>query len=101
MMIPSKTYGLYILLPFLAIANGLTFPNNNALVSNMTSKEHQGEILGISQSLQSLSQAIPPVIAGITAGIFYKLPIIISAVLTFIAWLIFIIFFHLKRKVKV
>jgi DHA1 family tetracycline resistance protein-like MFS transporter len=101
MMVPSQSYSLYIILPFLAIANGLTFPNNNALISNMSSYEHQGEILGISQSLQSLSQAIPPVLAGIAAGIYYKLPIIMSVVLTFSAWLVFIIFFHLKRKVKV
>ncbi|MGV8172374.1 MAG: MFS transporter [Candidatus Woesearchaeota archaeon] len=100
MLIPHKAIGLYFIIPFMAIFNGLTMPNMNALISDLASKENQGEIMGINQSFQSLGMAVPPLIAGFFAAIHFILPVIIGSALIFIAWLVFMIFFrrqHIKR----
>lgn len=99
MLVPSKASGLYFIVPFMAIANGLTMPNMNALISSLASKENQGEIMGINQSFQSLGMAIPPLLAGFFAAIHFILPVVIGSILIFLAWLVFMIFFrrqHMK-----
>jgi DHA1 family tetracycline resistance protein-like MFS transporter len=100
MVLPNKSLGLYLITPFMAVANGLILPNMNALISNLSSKENQGEIIGINQSFQSLGMAIPPLLAGFIATIHYSLPIIVGSILVFGAWLVFMIFFrtqHMKQ----
>jgi DHA1 family tetracycline resistance protein-like MFS transporter len=94
MLIPNKAIGLYFIIPFMAIFNGLTMPNMNALISNLASKENQGEIMGINQSFQSLGMTIPPLIAGFLAAVHFILPVVIGSALIFIAWLVFMIFFR-------
>ncbi|GIU69462.1 MAG: tetracycline resistance MFS efflux pump [Candidatus Woesearchaeota archaeon] len=98
MLFPSKDSGIYFIAPFIAIFSGLTMPNNNALISNLTAPENQGEVLGINQSLQSLGLAIPALIAGFFSGIHYTLPIILSSMSLFIAWGIFMLFFRKQHK---
>jgi DHA1 family tetracycline resistance protein-like MFS transporter len=99
MLVPNKSSGLYFIVPFMAIANGLTMPNMNALISGLASKENQGEIMGINQSFQSLGMAIPPLLAGFFAAIHFILPVIIGSALIFLAWLVFMIFFR-KQHMK-
>lgn len=98
-IIPNDASYLYILAPLIAINQGLLSPNLQTLVSNNALPEEQGEILGINQSVQSLGQAIPPIIAGFVVAMNIKLPIILSSVFTFIAFLIFIIFYYKRKKV--
>jgi DHA1 family tetracycline resistance protein-like MFS transporter len=100
MLLPSNASGLFFIIPIMAIANGLTLPNMNALISNLASKENQGEIMGVSQSIQSFAMAIPPLIAGAFAAIHYVLPVIIGSVTIFMAWLVFVIFFKQKHRMK-
>ncbi len=97
LLIPNQSKYIYLILPFVAISNGLTMPNQSALVSNMTEKSKQGEILGINQSIQSLGSAIPPIIAGVIVSIDKILPITVSATCVFIAWLIFLVFFKPQK----
>ena len=97
LLIPDQSKYIYLILPFVAMSNGLSMPNQTALVSNMTEKTRQGEILGINQSIQSLASAFPPIIAGIIVSIDKILPITVSATCIFIAWLIFLLFFKPKK----
>ncbi len=97
LLIPDESKYIYFILSFVAMSNGLSMPNQTALVSNMTEKSRQGEILGINQSIQSLASAIPPIIAGIIVSIDKILPITVAAICIFIAWLIFLIFFKAKK----
>ena len=98
MSIPKNPLYLYFITPFLAVSNAFTFPNSSAIVSNLSAKDSQGEILGISQSVQALAQVIPPVIAGFAISINYNLPIYISSTLIFIAWIVFTLLFNKKDK---
>ncbi len=81
---------IYVLMPMVAICNGLTMPNMSAVVSNSADKQSQGEIMGITASLQSLGSAIPPVIAGFIVAFHLSLPTIIAGVLIFCGWLVFV-----------
>jgi DHA1 family tetracycline resistance protein-like MFS transporter len=98
LLIPNKSLDLYLFLPFLAIFQGLTQPNVTAIISNLSTKESQGEILGIKQSIQSLGMATPPIIAGFIVAINTSLPTIIAGILTISAWVIFIFFLRKKRR---
>ncbi len=98
LLIPDKSWMLLIVLPFVAISNGLTQPNSTAMISNLSSKESQGEVLGINQSIQSLGMAIPPIIAGIISTIDRILPIFMASCFVFLAWVIFLAFYSNRKQ---
>ena len=100
LLLPQHSLYLYFVLPIVSIAQGVTMPNTTALVSNAVTLQDQGEILGINQSVQSLAFALPPVIAGIITAIDIRLPILIASVFAFLAWLVFIVFYHLSEHKK-
>ncbi|MBU2566737.1 MFS transporter [Patescibacteria group bacterium] len=96
-IIPSQNYILYLIIPILAISFGFINPNFSTIISNSTTPTAQGEILGLRQSVVSLSQAIPPILAGISLSISTSMPIIISSAVLFIAW---IVFFFLGKQTE-
>ena len=98
LLIPQQSYLLYFLNPFVAIFQGLTQPNQTSIVSSLASKENQGEMLGIQQSLQSLAFTIPPIIAGFLLNFDVALPMIVAAAMTLMAWVVF--FFNFKTSHK-
>jgi len=73
--------------PLVALFQGLSQPNLTSIVSVLTPKDTQGEILGIQQSVQSLAFAIPPIIAGVVVSLDVRLPIFLAGLSIFIAWL--------------
>lgn len=93
LLVPDNSTWIYAIIPFIAIFQGLTQPNSTALVSSKADSKTQGEMLGINQSVQSLAQAIPPIIAGFVTSIDLKLPIILGATSIFIGWTVFRVFF--------
>lgn len=66
--VPS-VLALYLLVPFLAIAQGFSMANMTAFISTRASNDAQGATLGISGSLSALSQGIIPLLAGFGAGV--------------------------------
>ena len=99
LLIPKDRFWLYLIVPFIAIFQGLNQPNGTAIISNLSDKDKQGEILGINQSISSLAQAIPPIIAGFVTSINLNLPIWFAALSTFLAWIVFKFFFGKEDKV--
>ncbi len=61
---------LYILMPFMAASFALVSTGIPALVSKGVSGDKQGAALGINASLQALSQAMAPLVAGVVAAYF-------------------------------
>jgi DHA1 family tetracycline resistance protein-like MFS transporter len=98
LLIPDKSYLLYYILPFIAIFQGLIQPNSTNIVSTLTAKDSQGEIMGINQSVQSLAMAIPPIIAGFIVNIDLNLPIFVAALSTLLAGIFFIFGFHRQNR---
>ncbi len=97
-IIPEQSYFLYFITPFIAIGQGLTYPNTTALISNLADEKSQGEILGINQSIQALGMAIPPIIAGIIVSLNKHLPVIIASCIIFISWIVFLTLFKKKTE---
>lgn len=96
LLLPNKLLGIYLILPILALFQGLTQPNVTALISNNAKENSQGDILGVNQSINSLAQAIPPIISGFIFSINISLPILVGAGATLLAWMIFLV----KKSVK-
>jgi DHA1 family tetracycline resistance protein-like MFS transporter len=97
-LIPEKPYLLYFLNPFVAIFQGLAQPNQTSIVSSLASKENQGEILGVQQSLQSFAFTVPPIIAGFLLNFDIRLPMVVASIMTVLAWLVFT--FKFKESAK-
>lgn len=90
LLITGQARMMYVVLPLIALLQGVTQPNVAALVSSMADAASQGEVLGIQQSIVSLSQIIPPVVSGVVAGFSVNLPIVFAAACIGLAWLIFV-----------
>lgn len=97
LLIPNERLWLYLIVPFIAVFQGLNQPNGTAIISNLTNRDKQGEILGINQSISSLAQAVPPIIAGFVTSININLPTWFAAGATLLAWLIFMVSLRKKK----
>jgi DHA1 family tetracycline resistance protein-like MFS transporter len=79
-LLPTKVWQFYLIVPFFAIPNGLQNANFNAFLTKHIEPKRRGEILGLSSSVNSLGQAVPPLFAGIIAAVFASwVPILIAA----------------------
>ena len=92
LIFPNKAWQLYAITFFLSMSQALIFPNMTALISNKAGQENQGEILGINQSVNSMAQAIPPIIGGFVVSIQLSVPLIIASVLTLLGWGLFMFY---------
>jgi DHA1 family tetracycline resistance protein-like MFS transporter len=96
-LIPTQIFWIYLIIPFFALSNGLIQPNINAVISNSADAASQGEILGTNQSVQSLGQAIPPIVSGYVAGsLSLSTPIFLAGGMTMAALLFFQKFYKEK-----
>jgi MFS transporter, DHA1 family, tetracycline resistance protein len=93
LLLPDQAGWIYVIIPFIAIFQGLTQPNSTAIVSSMSDRSSQGEILGINQSIVSLAQALPPILAAFLTTINMNLPTLFAAGSTLAAWLVFVFVF--------
>lgn len=101
MLLPTEAWMLYLLIPFMAVSNGLTMPTYNASVSNSARQDEQGEVMGMSQSVSSLAMAIPPLIAGIIVQWGIEVPTIVAGGLAFLSWLVFMAFVKNGQKSRI
>lgn len=78
---------VFLLIPFLAVPQGLSMANLPALVSKSVSPLKQGAALGINTSLIALSSGIVPLVAGLGSSVIgIKLPFIAGSLLVLLAW---------------
>ncbi len=98
LIFPTQSWTFYVLMPFIAICQGLLMPNLTSVVSNLAGPDAQGEIMGINQSVQSAAQSVPPLVAGVLTGVALELPILCGSVITLLAWAIFT--YHFRRPHK-
>lgn len=97
MFLPTVWWQLYLIVPFVAIFNGLSFANLTGLISRSADKSIQGEVLGINASVMALGQLIPPIAGGfIAAGISPEAPVAVSAAIIILAGLFFALYVHPK-----
>jgi DHA1 family tetracycline resistance protein-like MFS transporter len=90
-LLPNVWWGLLIVTPFFAFANGLSQANITGLISNSVGPEIQGEILGINASVAAMAQAIPAILSGfIAASMTPSSPSIVAAGVIILGGIIFI-----------
>ena len=95
-ILPTESWYLYVIIPFMASAQGMTQPNVNTIVTNAATPEMQGQILGINQSVQSMAMAIPPMVAGFLSTLDIRFPNYAAAVFMFAGWAI--LYFMLRKR---
>jgi len=88
LLLPEQPWVLFVFMPLVSVSQGFSTPNMNSAISASALPSEQGEIFGISQSLQALGLAIPPLIAGVLSNSDIRLPIIVASVIVFLAWLL-------------
>ncbi len=87
---------LFLLIPFIAVPQGLSIANVGALISKSVSQEKQGAALGINGSLVAFSQGVIPLAAGLASGfIGITTPFVIGGVFVLVAWAV--LFLSKKR----
>ncbi len=76
--------------PFIALSQSFT----PGLISRSVNGEIQGEILGITASIQGLALSIPPILAGYIAGsLSPESPILVSSIVLISGGLLFLLFY--------
>ncbi len=89
---------LYVIIPFLAVPQGLSMSNMSALISKGVSPEKQGAALGINGSLMALSQGVIPVVAGFASSLVgVQIPFLVGSMFVVTAWSVLFVF---KRRTK-
>jgi multidrug resistance protein len=77
----------YLLIPFIAVPQGLSMANLTALLSTSVPKAKQGVSLGINGSLSALSQGLVPLLGGVTGALLgLTSPFLIGGICTLYAW---------------
>lgn len=89
LLVPSVSYQIYFVLPFIAIFNGILGPNSQAIISNLAGENSQGEIFGINQSVTSLGMALAPLISGFIISFGIYLPILMAGSLIILGGIVF------------
>ena len=87
---------LYFIVPFFAMAIGLSQSNLTGLLSRSATSSTQGQVLGINGSVNALAMTIPPLIAGTLAARFEpSTPLLVAAIIVIMSGVYFIN--HIQR----
>ncbi|TNE57744.1 MAG: MFS transporter [Bacteroidetes bacterium] len=89
-LLPENPWNVLWINPLIATFQGVTSPNLTTVVSAQASTQEQGEILGINQSMISVGQMVPPLIAGYLNSLNGAYPILAGGIAIFLGWLAYI-----------
>ncbi|MFZ4525246.1 MAG: MFS transporter [Chlorobium sp.] len=89
------TIGLFILF-FFAIGTSLVAPINLSMISLYSYKQQQGQILGLSQSVNSFARIMGPFFGSILYGMNFHAPYVVAGIFTVIGALIALSLFKYK-----
>lgn len=94
---PWMVYGAVAII---AVFNGLIFANMAGLISRSADQKIQGEILGISWSVQALAQLLPPILSGFIAASFTpETPTLVAAIMMLSSGAFFLLFYRPAKEV--
>ncbi len=99
-LLPKFNY-IMVLALVLSVFIGLMFANFSAIISRTAPPEEQGEVMGISTSVQAIAATYPPLLAGFLAANFaVNIPLFVSGTFVFIGWLIYVIKSYKPKQVN-
>ncbi len=89
LIVLPQPFWIWIYLPVVNFLMALVYPTSATIISDKSAKDAQGEILGISQSIQSAAFAISPLTAGWLLGKGAFMPMLVgSASMLIAAWIL-------------
>lgn len=88
----------FVVFTFAALGYSFILPSITAIISNLNSKDSQGKIMGISQSIQSLAKTLAPVPAALLATIDAAYPLFVSGAILLLAWFLFTFVFQFNKS---
>lgn len=97
MLCVKEGWGVFAILPIVAFFDSLIGPTASTLVSNLSAKEAQGEILGIHNSIQWAAIGFAPLFSGSLVAMYPHLPVTVATVSLGIAMLIFLKVYFQQR----
>ena len=100
LLLPDSAIYLFVIIPFIAFSQSTSTSSIQAMISNIADENKQGEILGISSSMNALSQAFPALIGGGVAAADLSYPIILAAISAFVAWLMLVNLYVRKSIIR-
>ncbi|MCX6757518.1 MAG: MFS transporter [Candidatus Nomurabacteria bacterium] len=89
-LLPTQSWWIFVIALIFAIPNGLQQANFSALLTKRIDPTKRGEVLGISASVNSVGQSLPPLLAGVIAVVFAPwAPIFIAGLFVIGAGIVF------------
>lgn len=92
MIVPVNPLHIVFLTPFIALGQGLSYPNITNIISRNAIQGMQGKTLGIQHSVYALTMIIAPISSSLFDAINVNLPIIIAACFILMGWGIFMVY---------
>ena len=92
---PENIYVVILILGLCVILGGLAWPICTSVISNQAPQEIQGKILGLSQSIQSLSMTLAPILGGLAFHVSLQFPFLIAGLTSLLAAILY--YFILKH----
>lgn len=89
-LLPGDPWSVLWINPLIATFQGVTAPNLTTVVSAQAGAQEQGEILGINQSMISVGQMLPPMVAGYLNSLNGAYPILAAGITIFVGWVAYI-----------
>jgi DHA1 family tetracycline resistance protein-like MFS transporter len=90
MLLVQTPIYLFLLLPLLAFCESFIFPSASSIVSDLGSKDAQGEILGVHNSIQWAAIGISPLFSGSFVALYPHLPITVASCVMLFAFTLFL-----------
>lgn len=95
MILTERSYDLTWLLvaiAVIAVGNGLNTPSLSSLISRAASGDHQGGVLGVSQSMGALARVVGPLIGTFALGFGLGVPYVVGGVTLLVACVLAVVF---------
>jgi DHA1 family tetracycline resistance protein-like MFS transporter len=90
LLFARTAFGLFLFFPLLALLEAFIFPTASTIVSDLTPKESQGEILGLHSSVQWAAIGLAPLFSGSFVALYSHLPVTVAGGGILLAYLVFL-----------
>jgi MFS transporter, DHA1 family, tetracycline resistance protein len=96
----QNVWQLHIVATLFVCSMGFSLPGLIVSISNLARKEEQGEVMGVTSSIQALATVVMTLFGGALDAININVTTIAGGILMLVSWVCFLIYFRYHKKVK-